>query len=474
MLTLRHFRVCLAGTSWCAEHQEVMHQDVQPMATWIRYIFRPHCLVWSMSNVQVAFPSFTPSVVPHALVLLYESSSFTLRFRLIVSINLNPCYVEGSNMTIELLLPISALSKVSVAAALGVCSHHGFYIRGEWHMQAPTILRFYVTLSLLVLLIELSYGAGSVHQRFYTAFFIITAHFTAICLSIAIYRKYFHRLRRFPGPWMAGVSKIWHVYQCRNSQNHLLLDGLYRKYGAFVRTGPDEITVFHPEVLPAVDGPGNHCTKAVWYDFLLPELALNTTRSKPDHDKRRRIWDRGFSTKALAFYEERVVQYAESLESRIAKLADAGEPINVCDWFYWFTFDVMGEFAFGKSFDMLTTKQWHIAVVMLRKAMRLLGPLSPVPWLAQIGFNTAPWLWVVRDWLAMLAWCRERMTERLQVWTFTIQNNGPMVYNWGIKMKVDKPDVSHWLIKASRKAGTLLQDREWLNGDAVTIIIAGR
>jgi hypothetical protein len=41
-------------------------------------------------------------------------------------------------------------------------------------------------------------------------------------------------------------------------------------------------------------------------------------------------------------------------------------------------------------------------------------------------------------------------------------------------MKVDRPDVAHWLIQASLKKGTLEEDREWLNGDAVTIIIAGR
>jgi hypothetical protein len=75
----------------------------------------------------------------------------------------------------------------------------------------------------------------------------------------------------------------------------------------------------------------------------------------------------------------------------------------------------MGEFAFAKSFRMLQDEQWHIAVIMLRKAMRLLGPLSPLPWLAQIGFYIMPWMYVVRDWLAMLVWCPDRMTERIKV-----------------------------------------------------------
>ena len=151
------------------------------------------------------------------------------------------------------------------------------------------------------------------------------------------------------------------------------------------------------------------------YFCLKAEIAINTTRSKSDHDKRRRIWDSGFSNRALETYEATVVEYGKRLESRIAELSAKSQAINVSLWFYWFTFDVMGIFAFARSFDMLQKEEWHVSVVMLRKATRLLGPLSPVPWLAQIGFNISPWLWVVRDWLAMLAWCRDRMSERLKV-----------------------------------------------------------
>ena len=112
-----------------------------------------------------------------------------------------------------------------------------------------------------------------------------------------------------------------------------------------------------------------------------------------------------------------MIEYAEQLEGRVAGLSSAGLDINVSLWFYLFSFDVMGEFAFGKSFNMLRDEKWHEAVAMLRRAMRLLGPLSPVPWLAQIGFTILPWFWVIGDWHAMLDWCRERMSERIKVRT---------------------------------------------------------
>ena len=35
-------------------------------------------------------------------------------------------------------------------------------------------------------------------------------------------------------------------------------------------------------------------------------------------------------------------------------------------------------------------------------------------------------------------------------------------------------DISHWLIVAFKESSTPEEDQAWLNGDAVTIIIAGR
>ena len=63
------------------------------------------------------------------------------------------------------------------------------------------------------------------------------------------------------------------------------------------RTGPNEITVFRADAQSAILGPGSKCIKSDWYDIMLPRIALNTARDKSVHDKRRRIWDHGFSAK---------------------------------------------------------------------------------------------------------------------------------------------------------------------------------
>lgn len=123
------------------------------------------------------------------------------------------------------------------ATALGVLAHLGIFIRGEWHLRAPSVVVCHV--AALVTGISLHIyrspeGASAIGLWWMQCFsYYLFGMFT----SISIYRLFFHRIRHFPGPRAAAVSKLWSVYQCRDSRNHLFLDDLHKKYGNFVRTG---------------------------------------------------------------------------------------------------------------------------------------------------------------------------------------------------------------------------------------------
>lgn len=45
---------------------------------------------------------------------------------------------------------------------------------------------------------------------------------------------------------------------------------------------------------------GNQVYKGPWYDANLPYISMHTLRDKSAHDRRRRIWDRGFGAKGLS------------------------------------------------------------------------------------------------------------------------------------------------------------------------------
>lgn len=107
---------------------------------------------------------------------------------------------------------------------MGLCIHHGLFIHGEWHVQAPYIFTCHLVGLGLVALIR-------------TGWQVIVGYLAALFASIVTYRVFFHRLRHFPGPFWACVTKLWHVWKARNSQNHFFLSEVQKQYGDFVRTG---------------------------------------------------------------------------------------------------------------------------------------------------------------------------------------------------------------------------------------------
>ena len=79
--------------------------------------------------------------------------------------------------------------------------------------------------------------------------------------------------------------------------------------------------------------------------------------------------------------------YADKLEQLIAQ--SRGQLIVANQYFQWFGFDVMGQVAFSKDFNMLKDMRWHSGIKVLRDGLAPLGPLTPVPWLGILGSDMA-------------------------------------------------------------------------------------
>lgn len=126
--------------------------------------------------------------------------------------------------------------KAYLATLLGVLSHLGFFLHGEHHLYAPRIFRLYASLPIIAVLLQI--GAGtSIRDASVKSLLLVLSYAVGLFGSILLYRIMFHPLRNFPGPFMAKTTKLWNTVHTFNSKNYLLMDGLYRQYGDFVRTG---------------------------------------------------------------------------------------------------------------------------------------------------------------------------------------------------------------------------------------------
>jgi hypothetical protein len=68
---------------------------------------------------------------------------------------------------------------------------------------------------------------------------LVSVSFNAgLTTSIILYRLLFHRLRSFPGPFGARISRFYAVsVSAKGLQYHLELEKMHQEYGDFVRTG---------------------------------------------------------------------------------------------------------------------------------------------------------------------------------------------------------------------------------------------
>lgn len=119
---------------------------------------------------------------------------------------------------------------------LGLGVHLCVFIRNEWHRSIPAVVLAHFSFFVLISANETRHTESlSPAVQAVTLYFVL--YIFGLFLSIAVYRIRYHPLQAFPGPVLARLSKFWHVYQCRSSQNHLLLESLRKEYGEIVRTG---------------------------------------------------------------------------------------------------------------------------------------------------------------------------------------------------------------------------------------------
>ncbi|KAI0173521.1 benzoate 4-monooxygenase cytochrome P450 [Hypoxylon sp. FL1284] len=341
----------------------------------------------------------------------------------------------------------------SIAFGLGVILHHGLFIHGEWHLKAPAILYSHVLAS--GLLAVYSYcGSGDYYTTLTTTCVVSAAYLCGLFTSISIYRLFFHQLNGFPGPRLAALSKLWHVWRCRDSRGHEVLEEWHKKYGPFVRTGPNEITMFHPAAYEAMDNYKHGNTRSDWYDLIYPRLSSIFTRDKDTHNARRRTWEQALGASSLTQYYPRLHALVQVLKGLVDEYATTAQPVLINDLMYWYAFDAMGDFGFGNDFGMLKNRSWVDGAVNMRSAITLLGPFSYAIWAIRLAFSLIPGVGKVRQWFQMIDFADACMKDRME-------------------KESTKLDVSTWFIEEYKKSQPSQLNDNSLSGEAATMLVAG-
>ncbi|KAJ4397171.1 hypothetical protein N0V93_001395 [Gnomoniopsis smithogilvyi] len=144
-----------------------------------------------------------------------------------------------------------------------------------------------------------------------------------------------------------------------------------------------------------------------------------------------------FST--LRDYEARVAAYTDELLCAVDR--PKGQKLDVSKWFNYYSFDIMGDLAFGNSFNMLKDGKDSYFLSTTHTNMVLIGIFS-----ATIG-----------------RWEYQRFQRFVRGLVRTRIENEPHV-----------PDVFHWILSDyNTNHKPTWQDKENLVGDASLIVVAG-
>lgn len=185
-----------------------------------------------------------------------------------------------------------------------------------------------------------------------------------------IYNIYFHPLAKFPGPISCAATRIPYLRAILAGQVAQTPKLLHKKYGDVVRIAPDELSFVNGEAWKTIYGsrPGhgqNPKDTRVYPPTAkgAPSIILSNDE---DHSRFRRTLSYAFSESSLKAQEPIVKGYVDLLIQRLHQNANNGNtPLDMVAWYNFTTFDIIGDMAFGESFNCLQSSAYHKWVSMI-------------------------------------------------------------------------------------------------------------
>ncbi|OSX61370.1 hypothetical protein POSPLADRAFT_1145439 [Postia placenta MAD-698-R-SB12] len=189
-----------------------------------------------------------------------------------------------------------------------------------------------------------------------------------------------YKLRAYPGPFLAKFTSVWASWVINHNRWSETVDLLHRKYGPIVRLGPDSVSIADPSAFAVIYGHSSGALKAPFYDAFANHRIrdLFNTRDRAEHSRKRRVEAHIFAPQSIRALEDTARVHFEILvrqwDAMCAHAEKAGRgsaegaigtvPWKVHDgrvffncmlWFSFWSFDTIGDLAFGHPFGMLET-----------------------------------------------------------------------------------------------------------------------
>jgi len=158
--------------------------------------------------------------------------------------------------------------------------------------------------------------------------------------------------------------------------------------GPLVRITPDEVHLSDPLNYELINFVGSKWPKSNFYDIFGLEYSTFSARSPDLHRIRRSALNPFFSRKMVLELEDIVQDKASKLISLAKNAFSAGKSLNLHFAFRSISVDVITEYAFGQSYDLLDRPDLGQELfVMIQRAGRPLWAFHQSPMLQNIALS---------------------------------------------------------------------------------------
>jgi hypothetical protein len=155
--------------------------------------------------------------------------------------------------------------------------------------------------------------------------------------------------------------------------------------GEIVRVGPNRISVNIIEGLKAIYGSKANTQKSSTYSIVNNYVgypSIETVINKEEHVRKRRIFQRALSDRALRTMElalaDKLRLFCELLDASIVRDRNGktndtwSDAKDMAEWSSYVAFDIMGDFFFGRSFNVLEKVDHRYILKAINDGTRML------------------------------------------------------------------------------------------------------
>ncbi|RDX42351.1 cytochrome P450 [Lentinus brumalis] len=254
-------------------------------------------------------------------------------------------------------------------------------VRGDWAVLL-LLAGFAVQYCLALSSEELRHHALSASIVLYRTYLL------SLCGTTALYRlSPWHPLASYPGPWQARVTSLWLTCRSLRGQRYLLLDNLHRRYGPFVRIGPNILSINSASAIPLYVGMEKsetyrrHMRSPGFELFFKPAVT-------GQHRERKRIWAGLFTANGLSQLmpnlERRTLELMQCMERRQSQ-SERGL-VDVKEVFSHWAFDYTTDVIFGgcNQFELMKKGDPCGLAVTGKIAFAAIDTLGTSPWIMEL------------------------------------------------------------------------------------------